>query len=190
MSPEKYKYRYDRRSHRITFLTVTIVAMLLVGAGFVLGGAYLPAWGLFFLLCIILLYILSIPLYVLLDESVVEVHCIVDMTRIHIEDIEKIRVFGKNEFKRLWPLVGSYGFWGYYGYYFDFTEWTMYKVYASDRKHLVLIEDIYEDLFIVSCDDPEVFIKHTLEFRDRKRSEILHHTAQQTEQMDRSETNP
>ncbi|HJB84517.1 MAG TPA: hypothetical protein IAA13_03295 [Candidatus Alistipes merdigallinarum] len=190
MSPGKYKYRYDRRSHRITFIAVTIVALLLVGAGFVLGGAYLPAWGLFFLLCIILLYILSIPLYVLLDESVVEVHCIVDMTRIHIEDIEKIRVFGKNEFKRLWPLVGSYGFWGYYGYYFDFTEWTMYKVYASDRKHLVLIEDIYEDLFIVSCDDPETFIKHVLEFRDRKRSEILHHTAQQTEQMDRSETNP
>lgn len=190
MSPGKYKYRYDRLSHRITFIAVTIVALLLVGAGFVLGGAYLPAWGLFFLLCIILLYILSIPLYVLLDESVVEVHCIVDMTRIHIEDIEKIRVFGKNEFKRLWPLVGSYGFWGYYGYYFDFTEWTMYKVYASDRKHLVLIEDIYEDLFIVSCDDPETFIKHVLEFRDRKRSEILHHTAQQTEQMDRSETNP
>ena len=190
MSPEKYKYRYDRRSHRITFIAVTIVALLLVGAGFVLGGAYLPAWGLFFLLCIIILYILSIPLYVLLDESVVEVHCIVDMTRIHIEDIEKIRVFSKNEFKRLWPLVGSYGFWGYYGYYFDFTEWTMYKVYASDRKHLVLIEDIYEDQFIVSCDAPETFIKHVLEFRDRKRSEILHHTAQQTEQMDRSETNP
>ncbi len=188
MTPEKYKYHYDRRSHRITFVILTIVVLLSVGVGFVLSGAYLSAWGLFFLFCVIILYILSIPLYVLLDDSVVEVHCIVDMTRIHIEDIEKIRVFGKNEFKRLWPLVGSYGFWGYYGYYFDFMEWTMYKVYASDRKHLVMIEDIYEDQFIISCDDPETFVKHALEFRDRKRSEILHHTASQSAQIDRPET--
>ena len=111
------------------------------------------------------------------------------MTRIHIEDVEKIRVFGKDEFTRLWPLVGSYGFWGYYGYYFDFMEWTTYKVYASDRNHLVLIEDIYEDRFIVSCNDPETFIKHVQEYRNRKRSEILRHT-QQGGQSDRSETNP
>lgn len=146
-----------------------------------MGGAYLPAWGVFFLICIIILYILSIPLYILLDDSVVEVHCIVDMTRIHIEDVEKIRVFGKDEFTRLWPLVGSYGFWGYYGYYFDFMEWTTYKVYASDRKHLVLIEDIYEDRFIVSCNDPETFIKHVQEYRDRKRSrKPASHTARRT----------
>ena len=189
MPQEKYKYRYDRRSRRITFVILTIVVLLLIGASFVWGGAYLPAWGVFFLICIIILYILSIPLYILLDDSVVEVHCIVDMTRIHIEDVEKIRVFGKDEFTRLWPLVGSYGFWGYYGYYFDFMEWTTYKVYASDRKHLVLIEDIYEDRFIVSCNDPETFIKHVQEYRDRKRSEIPRHT-QQGGQSDRSETNP
>ena len=38
---------------------------------------------------------------------------------------------------------------GYFGYYFSFREWNLYKVYASERKNLVLIEDIYEDTFII-----------------------------------------
>ena len=144
-----------------------------------MGGDYLPAWGLFFVVCIITLYILSIPRYILLDDAALEIHCIVDLTRIHIEDIELIRRIERSEFRRLWPLLGSYGFWGYYGYYFSFREWTLYKVYAAERNNLVLIEDIYEDTYIVSCDDPDGLIAFVSEARDRKRAEILRHTAGQ-----------
>lgn len=76
-------------------------------------------------------------------------------------------------------MLGSYGFWGYYGYYFSFREWTLYKVYAAERNNLVLIEDIYEDTYIVSCDDPDGLIAFVSEARDRKRAEILRHTAGQ-----------
>lgn len=146
-----------------------ILAGLFVWFHFVLGGDYLPAWGLFFVVCIITLYILSIPRYILLDDAALEIHCIVDLTRIHIEDIELIRRIERSEFRRLWPLLGSYGFWGYYGYYFSFREWTLYKVYAAERNNLVLIEDIYEDTYIVSCDDPDGLIAFVSEARDRKR---------------------
>ena len=108
---KKYKYRYDRRCRRITAALLLILAGLFVWFHFVLGGDYLPAWGLFFVVCIITLYILSIPRYILLDDAALEIHCIVDLTRIHIEDIELIRRIERSEFRRLWPLLGSYGFW-------------------------------------------------------------------------------
>ena len=92
---------------------------------------------------------------------------------------ELIRRIEPDEFRRLWPLLGSYGFWGYFGYYFSFREWTLYKVYAAERNNLVLIEDIYEDTYIVSCDDPDGLIAFVSEARDRKRAEILRHTAGQ-----------
>ena len=101
---KKYKYRSDRRCRRITAALLLILAGLFVWFHFVLGGDYLPAWGLFFVVCIITLYILSIPRYILLDDAALEIHCIVDLTRIHIEDIELIRRIERSEFRRLWQL--------------------------------------------------------------------------------------
>lgn len=149
---KKYRYRLDRLGRRITAAVTTLLVTAFVAFHFVWGANYLPAWMLFLLLCVVLLYILSIPRYVLLDDTSIDIHCIVDLTRIHLEDVELIRRIEPDEFRRLWPLLGSYGFWGYFGYYFSFREWNLYKVYASERKNLVLIEDIYEDTFIISCE--------------------------------------
>ena len=139
---KKYRYRLDRRGRRITAAVTTLLVTAFVAFHFVWGANYLPAWMLFLLLCVVLLYILSIPRYVSLDDTSIDIHCIVDLTRIHLEDVELIRRIEPDEFRRLWPLLGSYGFWGYFGYYFSFREWNLYKVYASeqesgtDRRHL------------------------------------------------------
>lgn len=173
---KKYRYRLDRRGRRITAAVTTLLVTAFVAFHFVWGANYLPAWMLFLLLCVVLLYILSIPRYVSLDDTSIDIHCIVDLTRIHLEDVELIRRIEPDEFRRLWPLLGSYGFWGYFGYYFSFREWNLYKVYASERKNLVLIEDIYEDTFIISCEQADELITLVIEARDRKRAEILRHT--------------
>ena len=70
------------------------------------------------------------------------------------------------------PLIGSYGFGGYYGYWFHLSDWEICKVYATERKQLVLIEDIYEDIYIVSCTDPDRLIELCMEARNRKRKQI------------------
>lgn len=176
---KRYKYRLDRRSRRITAV-LTVVVVLLVGGLLVLSGGYLPAWIIFFIVSVITLYILSIPRYVSLDDEALDVHCLVDLTRFHVEDIELIRRIDKREFRRLWPLLGSYGFWGYYGYYFSFYEWSLYKVYATNRNALILIEDIYEDTYLISCEQPDELITLVIEARDRKRAEILLHTTDGT----------
>ena len=151
---KRYKYRLDRRSRRITAV-LTVVVVLLVGGLLVLSGGYLPAWIIFFIVSVITLYILSIPRYVSLDDEALDVHCLVDLTRIH-------------------------GFWGYYGYYFSFYEWSLYKVYATNRNALILIEDIYEDTYLISCEQPDELITLVIEARDRKRAEILLHTTDGT----------
>ena len=173
---KKSRSRLDRRGRRITAVVTTLLVTAFVAFHFVWGANYLPAWMLFLLLCVVLLYILSIPRYVSLDDTSIDIHCIVDLTRIHLEDVELIRRIEPDEFRRLWPLLGSYGFWGYFGYYFSFREWNLYKVYASERKNLVLIEDIYEDTFIISCEQADELITLVIEARDRKRAEILRHT--------------
>ena len=107
---KKYRYRLDRRGRRITAAVTTLLVTAFVSP-LVWGANYLPAWMLFLLLCVVLLYILSIPRYVSLDDTSIDIHCIVDLTRIHL-DVELIRRIEPDEFRRLWPLFGSYGFSG------------------------------------------------------------------------------
>ena len=117
-------------------------------------------------------YILSFPRYLTIDDDALQIHCIVELTRIHVEEIEKIRRIDRDYFRRMIPLIGSYGFGGYYGYWFHLSDWEICKVYATERKQLVLIEDIYEDIYIVSCTDPDRLIELCMEARNRKRKQI------------------
>lgn len=172
MEVTKFKYSLDRRSKRITWGIIVLIVGLAVVFHFVWGTSYIPAWFLLFLLCIITLYILSFPRYLTIDDDVLQIHCIVELTRIHVEEIEKIRRIDQDYFRRMIPLIGSYGFGGYYGYWFHLSDWEICKVYATGRKQLVLIEDIYEDIYIVSCTDPDRLIELCMEARNRKRKQI------------------
>ena len=61
-------------------------------------------------------------------------------------------------FKRLLPVVSSFGLFGYYGYYFNFRTLDWVHVYATEWANLVMITDKYEQQFLVSCDDPDRLI--------------------------------
>lgn len=175
MTATKFKYRLDRRSRRITWGTFAAIAALFVGFHFIWGGAYLPAWFLLLLLCIITLFVLSFPRYLTIDDDTLQIHCIVELTRIHVEEIETVRRIDRSHFRRMIPLLGSYGFGGYFGYWFHLSDWTICKLYTTERKQLVLIEDIYEDIYIVSCPDPDLLVTLCTVARDRKREEIYRH---------------
>ena len=172
METTKFKYKLDRRSRRITWGITVLIVGLAIAFHLLWGASYIPAWFLLFLLCIITLYVLSFPRYLTIDDDALQIHCIVELTRIHVEEIEKIRRIDRNYFRRLIPLIGSYGFGGYFGYWFHLSDWDICKVYATERKQLVLIEDIYEDIYIVSCSDPDRLIELCTEARNRKRAQI------------------
>ena len=150
MTATKFKYRLDRRSRRITWGTFAAIAALFVGFHFIWGGAYLPAWFLLLLLCIITLFVLSFPRYLTIDDDTLQIHCIVELTRIHVEEIETVRRIDRSHFRRMIPLLGSYGFGGYFGYWFHLSDWTI-------------------------CKDPDLLVTLCTVARDRKREEIYRH---------------
>ncbi len=156
---EIFKYKFDRRSKRITTIVIVAVVAVFCVILWLFGvGGYLSAWFLFFVLAVAALYILSIPRYVKVDDEAVEIHCVVELTRIHIGDVKSVARLDADAMRYVFPLLGSYGFFGYYGYYYDLKEWQTIKIYAKRWDDFVQIEDIYEQKYVVSCPDPQQLV--------------------------------
>lgn len=154
----RFKYVYDRRSRRITASLIFVIIAAFAAFIFLGSGSYLPAWFLSIAIATMALYILSIPRFIQVDDDYLEIHCIIELTKIHVGDIRTIRTVETSEMKSTFPLLGSYGFFGYYGYYFNWSEWEMVKMYAGEWGNFIEIEDIYEQKFIVSCSEYNDFI--------------------------------
>jgi hypothetical protein len=138
-------------------ITAGIVLLFAALVVFV-NDPYLRAWLISIFLAVTLLYVLSIPRYISLADGILEIHCVVELTRIAVEDIQSIRKITPSEIRPL-LLLGSYGFFGYYGYFADLYRYETLKVYATEWQNLILIQDIYETRYLISCQNPEKLIK-------------------------------
>ena len=134
-------------------VVIGLAAVLIAVLGDLLGSSgYLQAWLYSILIAIAALYVLSIPRYISVDDLHLEIHCMVEMTRIDIRDIATVRRVDAAQLRgKLWIVLGSYGFFGYFGYFFNWREWELVKTYATQWANFVEIEDIYEQKYIVSC---------------------------------------
>lgn len=153
-----FTYRLDLRAKWLTALISLIIALVALFFLLYSRSGYFPIWFSFFLVTILLLYVLSIPRKIRVSEEAFEISCVVELTRVAIGDIASIRKMEKKEMRFSFPLLGSYGFFGYYGWYYNFSEMSLYKVYASNWKNFVRIDDIYETTYVVSCEDPDALI--------------------------------
>lgn len=178
---KEFKYVLDKRARRLTWIFPLLLAV--AGVFFVLysRSGYFPIWFTFFLATILLLYILSIPRKIKITDDAFEIHCLVELTSVALEDVALVRRMEKSEMKYCFPLLGSYGFFGYYGWYYNFSEWSLFKVYASQWENFVRIEDIYETVYVVSSDRPEELITAILEAQREK-------ARRQTEEQPTAET--
>lgn len=157
---KRFKYdHFDQRTHYVTASVITAGVMLLLLWFYYIETSYYTAWIISNIVAIICLYILSVPRYIEVTSEAVEIHCIVDLTRIKLEDLSSVRKMAPKEMSRCIPIVGSYGFFGYYGYYLDLRRWNMVKVYATQWRNFVEIEDIYEQRYIISCVDYEALAR-------------------------------
>ncbi len=155
----RFGYKRDKLSKRLTALYIVAVAAAVAVLLFLTEPGYMQAWLLTVLAAVVALYILSIPHYVKVDDDYLEIHCVVEMTRIDLRDIVTIREAAPGEYgRRLLCALGSFGFFGYYGYWLDYREWDLVKVYATERRRLVVIEDIYEQRYLISCREAQCLI--------------------------------
>ncbi|MCL2561554.1 MAG: PH domain-containing protein [Rikenellaceae bacterium] len=155
----RFKYTRDRRTRRLTWIISAVVAVAFAAVVLLVAEEYLRAWIVVMMFIILLLFIMSIPRSIRVSGEAFEIHCVVEMTRIAIKDINSVRHVTRRDTGFLLPLLGSYGFFGYYGYFLSLRRWEMVYVYATQWEHLVEIEDVYESRYLVSCQQADLLIE-------------------------------
>lgn len=156
----KFKQPYDRKVRVVTTVVILLALALGVYLAFTSGGSYLPGWFAVLFLALLALLALSIPRYVFLTTTSLEIHCAVKFVSVPIKDIKSVRAVNIESMKRIWPVpfIGTYGVFGYFGYYFDFKEMKLLKVYARSWNNFVVVEDIYDEVVILGTNDQKAFI--------------------------------
>lgn len=156
MTGIRFKYRFDKTCRIVTWS----VAGGIVLAGGLLWwlspGKYLPVWFLFIALALVLLALLSVPRSIRLTTDAVEIRCVVEITHIPWRHIRGARRVERASLTPLVPVFASPGFFGWSGYWLDVRGWDLVKVYATSWQELVVIEDIYEQRYVVNCGEPDV----------------------------------
>ncbi len=155
----------DRRTRRLTWIIASVLALVVGFFVWYSRSGYFPTWFLFFAATIGLLVVLSIPRRIRVTDTAFEIHCVVELTSVALEDITLVRTMAPQEMRRSCPLLASHGFFGYFGWFYNLSEWSLYKVYAAQWRNFVRIEDIYETVYVVSCDDPEALVQSVLDAR-------------------------
>lgn len=162
---KEFKYQRNKRTRTLTTIWIVVMAGIVLIALTLLDGTYIHAWLLSILAAILALYIMSIPRRISVDEDNIEIHCVVELTRIDVRDVRSIRKVESKDVKGLFPVFGCYGFFGYYGYYLSLRKWEIVKVYASEWDNLVEINDIYEETYLVSCGQADELIESVLQVK-------------------------
>ena len=161
----KFRFWMDKRAKWLTALALSILAAGVGWLFYASGGSYLPAWFTTVVVALMLLAALSIPRFIRISPHSVEIHCVMELIKIPVRDIRHIRFVERGHMKYCFPIWGIYGIGGYYGYYFSLRERKVFRLCASQWRNFVLIEDIYEEQYIVSCDDPAAFIAAVERYR-------------------------
>jgi hypothetical protein len=155
MTGLKFEYKIDKQCRTIT---LSILGGVVLAGGllwWLSPGEYLPVWFASIAFAVVLLTALSIPRNIRITPEAVEIRCLVEITHISYNHIRSMRRAEKAEFRPFVPVFASPGFFGYFGYWLDLQNWDFVKVYATSWQGLVLIEDIYEQRYLVSADDPD-----------------------------------
>ncbi len=158
MTVTVFKYRLDRRARITTWCVVGAVAVVLALMWSLSPGGYLPAWCTSVAVAAGTLTLLSVPRSIRITKEAVEIRCVVEITHIPYNHLRSIRRVERGDLRRFFPTFASLGVGGYFGYWLDGKSWDLVKVYASSWQGLVMIEDIYEQRYLVSADDPEKLI--------------------------------
>lgn len=158
MKENNFKYRLGKRTRNITLITIAAIILIYAGLSFSPLGEYLPAWFFSISLAVIGLAILSIPRNIRVTPEALEIRCVIEITHIPYDHIKNVRRIGRAELQRVYPVFASMGFFGYFGYYLDVRNWEIIKVYTSSWHGLVMIEDIYEQRYLVNSDRPDELI--------------------------------
>ena len=154
----RFRQRFDYISILLTILISAIAVTLGAGVFLTSTSSFMPAWITLLLTGVILLVVTSIPKYVEITPDALEIHCVVELTYIPLENIKSAK---RVKFKSILPIqmLGVFGFFGYYGYYLSLNKLKMFRVYARNWCNLVQVETLEGKHYIISIQQPQEFMK-------------------------------
>lgn len=152
MTGKTFKYKLDKRTRTTTWIILAVIILAFGALWIFTFGEYLPAWFFSIVVAVMGLSILSIPRSIRITPQALEIRCVVEITHIPYDHIKCVKRVSRPELPRIYPVFASMGFFGYFGYYLDARNWDIIKVYASSWDGLVMIEDIYEQRYLVNSD--------------------------------------
>ncbi len=159
MNHAKFKYRLDKRARTITWSIAGGVALVAGALWLFAPGEYLSAWFVSTAMAIVLLCFLSSPRSIRVTDKAVEIRCTIEITHITYNRLRSVRRVERSGLRPFVPLFASPGFLGWFGYWLDVRSWDMVKVYVTSWDRLVLIEDIYEQRYLVNVGDPDKLVE-------------------------------
>jgi hypothetical protein len=166
MTTLRFKYRLDRRGRIITWSVLGGV-VLVVGLLWLFSpGEYLPVWFASIALSVVALALLSVPRSIRVAPDAVEIGCFVEITHIPYHHIRSVRCIERSELGVLVPVFASPGVFGWFGYWLAPRSWDFIKVYVTSWRGLVMIEDIHEQKYMVSADDPSALCEAVMRHKE------------------------
>ncbi len=148
---ERIKFRYSIIN---TFGTILYI-IVIVGVGYLISalslGSYITAWYTTMIGCLTLLHLLTLPRYISLKSSSIEIRCLLKVVEIEHASITKIKKVSPRELHFAIPISLWFGFMGSVGLFFIPKELKFARVYITNPRHLLKIETDKGRIYYISC---------------------------------------
>ncbi len=161
MQAQRYRMRRDLLSRILTLLFATMAALVVAYFFLYSSGSYLPAWLTILGVTIALIALIQIPRAVVISTNYIEVMCVLKVVRIAKDEITEISQLPAKYSKWLLPIpiLSVWGIPAYFGIYLDIKRFRVVRLYATERRNLVLIKRNGRSNTIISIDRPSHLIE-------------------------------
>lgn len=166
---------YHRSKFVRNFSIIILSLVFLLSLYFILfvNSGYLKWWVPFFSLVILSLGAISSPVAISIGKKEIELHCLLEVTRINISSIEHVYSLNST-YARIYiiPIMTTFGFLGYNGRYYDIKHQRWVKMVSSEHNNLIMIECIGRKSYIISATEREKVINIISERVHQSKAEL------------------
>lgn len=173
----EYFFCFHKSRFVKTFSIMVFVIALLISLYFIIwvNSGYLKWWVPLFTITILSLGIISSPVAIHVGQKEIEIHSLLEVTRIRLSSIEHVYSLNSTYAKLfIIPVVTTFGFLGFNGRYYDIRNRRWVKLVCTEHKNMIMIECIGKRNYIISATNRAEVI-----------SEITNHVNRSKEEMER-----
>ncbi|MEG0499589.1 MAG: hypothetical protein RR550_00525 [Rikenellaceae bacterium] len=177
----EYLFCFHKSKFVRIFSILVFVVALLISLYFIIwvNSGYLKWWVPLFSLTILALGVISSPVAIHIGKKEIEIHALLEETKIRICSIEHVYSLNSTYAKLfIIPILTTFGFLGFNGRYYDIRNQRWVKLVCTEHKNLIMIECIGKKSYIISATNrAEVISQITQQVLQSKQEmeEIIEH---------------